>query len=172
MSAAKEYIPLTSRPPASAPENLRPEINLNLVESGEKREPFRHPAIIGNRRKRPTLESRVWGNAPFFSNAKPTSMKERGWRRSEMDTLQPGKKGLLVENDGPEIEVTVLQNYDENHMYKFVDASGKIYDKYYSGRYDEWDFYIPIPAAPFKPMRRGGYKKTRKSKNRSTRKRK
>lgn len=157
--------------PPKEPENLRPELNLNVVEHGQRRERPKFPAIIGNLRKRPTLESKVWGDAPFFPNAKPASMKERGWRRSEMDTIQPGKKGLLVEKDGPEIEVTVLQNYDENHMYKFVDESGKVYDRYYSGRYDEWDFYIPIPAAPFKPIRRGGYKKTRKSrKERKTRK--
>lgn len=189
MSAGKKYVPLSSRPPAFAkylntrkntsespkkpenknvepvdPENLRPEINLNALHYKRPNKAMPRGVFTGYYDN--TLESRLWGNAPFFPNAKPASMKERGLRRAESEYLEPGRKGVLIDNDGPETEVTVLEDRSKNNMYKFVDASGNIHERRPGERYEGWDFYVAIPAKPFVPIprRRGGNRKTRKLK--------
>jgi len=194
VSAGKEYVPPSLRSPAFAkyinarksptnsennnvepvdPENLRPEINLNALQHRRPKQAM--PNGVFTEYNDNTLESKLWGNAPFFPNAKPASMKERGLRISESEYLEPGKKGVLIDNDGPELEVTVVEDCSKNNnnIYKFVDASGIIHERRRNERYEGWDFYIPTPAKPFVPIprRRGGYKKTRKSrKQKKTRK--
>jgi len=189
VSAGKKYVPLSSRPPAFAkylntrkntskspnkppnkpnntepvdPENLRPEINLNALQ--HRRPAKAMPNGVFTEYYDNTLESKMWGNAPFFPNAKPTSMRERGLRRAESEYLEPGRKGVLIDNDGPEIEVTVVEDRSKNNVYKFVDATGIIHERRPGERYEGWDFYVAIPAKPFVPIprRRGGNRKSRK----------
>jgi hypothetical protein len=82
--------------------SVKPELNESLMNKKKyRRKVFPNGTFEYNNRN--TLISRHWGNTPFFTNAKPTAMLERGWVRSS-DFLGPGQKGLYTEKDGEEIE--------------------------------------------------------------------
>ena len=154
----------------SIPDNVRPEINLSLVNTNGRRV-SRFPPGTFTRRNHTTLESRQWGNTPFFTNAKPASMLERGWLRAR-GQLKISQRGLFVDKDGSEEEVELV---DIEHrafpargrIFTFMDKSGKTFDIGDTNRFEEWDFYYPTKPVPFTP-RKGG-KKTRKSKKTKTR---
>jgi hypothetical protein len=155
----------------SNPGNAKPEINLSLVNTNGKRVPKFPAGTFSQRNHTTTLESKYWGNTPFFTNAKPASMLERGWVR-EMGQLKISQKGLFVDKDGSEEEVQLLLiNYkkspERGRIFTFLDKEGHTFDKDDTNRFEEWDFYSPTKPVPFTP-RKGG-KKTRKSKKRNTR---
>ena len=143
--------------------NVKPEINLRLVEQNGRR----GPAVIFNRNSRTPISSKAWGNTPFFTNAKPKRMLERGWVRTA-NKLTPGEKGLYTAKDGPESEVEVVEviNNGRMHSYTLQKKNGNFINANNSGRFEEWDFYYPTAPKPFIP-RRGGTR--RKSKSRKTR---
>jgi hypothetical protein len=160
--------------PDPVPQNVKPTLNKTLMKKRVYRRPvFLHGTFRKNNRN--TLESREWGNTPFFTNAKPTSMLERGWIRSR-SSLKYGQKGLYTVKDGPEVEVTVVsrgQVYNGNRKnsklyYVFLDTSGNNIHASEGDRYEEWDFYTATRPVPF-VRRRGG---TRKHKKRKTMRRK
>jgi hypothetical protein len=145
------------------PVNLKPEINLRLVEQNGRR----GRRVVFNGNSRTPISSKGWGNAPFFTNAKPARMLERGWVRA-IDKLTPGEKGLYTEKDGPESEVEVVEviNNKKLHSYTLKNKAGNLFNANNSDRFEEWDFYYPTAPKPFIP-RRGGTR--RKSKSRKTR---
>jgi hypothetical protein len=147
----------------AAVENAKPEINLRLVEQNGRR----LPAVIFNQNSRRPVSSKQWGDTPFFTNAKPASMLERGWVRA-IDKLTPGEKGLYAAKDGLESEVQVVEviNNKRLHSYTLQKKNGDFINANNSGRFEYWDFYYPTAPKPFIP-RRGGTR--RKSKNRKTR---
>ena len=154
----------------SNPENARPEINLSLVNTNGKRV-SRFPPGTFSGRNGTTLESRQWGNTPFFTNAKPASMLERGWVRVR-GQIKISQQGLFVDKDGSEEEVELVDIAyrafpGRGRIFTFMDKSGKTFDIGDTNRFEEWDFYSPTKPVPFTP-RKGG-KKTRKSKKRKTR---
>jgi hypothetical protein len=156
--------PNSSSKGANSPgRNLKPEINLRLVEQNGRR----GPAVIFGEVPWKTQNSKQWGNTPFFANAKPTRMLERGWVRAT-DKLSPGEKGLYTAKDGPESEVEVVEviNNGRMHSYTLQKKNGNFINANNSGRFEEWDFYYPTAPKPFIP-RRGGTR--RKSKSRKTR---
>lgn len=122
---------------------------------------------------RTPLKSKTIGNPPFFTNAKPAEMLERGWIRSEERELPKGTKGLYVEKDGHEIEVTVVRDlhrtFDGGNLYTFVDSSGNVYQPTIHDRLERWDFYLPTKPKPFVP-RVGGKKGLKRSRKIRTRK--
>ncbi len=152
----------------------RPKINLNIVQE-RRRQGFIPPkGVFENIEKRPTLESRYWGNAPFFSNAKPAAMLERGYIRSL--TLIKGQRGLLTIKDGPEMQVEVIKALhwvpeSNNNVYTVKDLSSlDIFDLPLISRHEEWEFYIPTTAVPFVPRgARGGSKKRKIKMGKKTR---
>lgn len=157
--------------PPPPPVNLRPELNEKLLNRRVKRElPF-PPGTFSNNSHRSPLMSRRWGRPPFFTNAKPASMLERGLKRNK-EALVPGQKGILTTNDGPEEEVQVVsvsrkQSPKKVNVYTFMNSSGEIFDKDDLDRFEEWDFYTVVEPKPFVP-RKGGAK--RKSKRKTRRK--
>lgn len=150
--------------------NLRPEINLNVVNTNARRV-TEFPEGTFSKRSGTALPSRQWGYTPFFTNAKGASMLERGWVRA-IGQLKPRERGLFVDKDGSEEEVQVLLiNYkkypERGRIFTFVDKDGKLFDKGDEDRFERWDFYYPTEPVKFVP-RKGG-KKTRKIKKRNTR---
>jgi hypothetical protein len=149
-----------SEPNGSDGENspsARPEINLNVLNQKfyrtRKLPIFRQFNNMGSRN---TVNSKQHGNAPFFTNAKPAWMLERGWVRSR-DHLQVGQRGLFTEKDGPEILARVIDvdnPYPYNHyLYTFLDTTtGKLFEAY-RGRFERWDFYDAVEPVPFVPRR-------------------
>lgn len=128
------------------------------------------PGTFTNNPRRRRLNSKIFGNAPFFSNALPASMLEKGWIRAEPDMIYPGTKGLYTINDGPSFEVTVKKS-DMNNKYTFVaDEDGTVIRPVIGQRYEDWDFYVKTKPVPFVP-RKGGKKsrKSRKSRKSKTR---
>ena len=74
-------------PPAIS-ENVRPEINLSLLNRSRNIGFVPPEGAFSKKDPRNTLESSHWGKAPFFPNAKPASMLERGWILSTYLTMQ------------------------------------------------------------------------------------
>lgn len=151
---------------ASSP--ILPKPTINIPENNDSYSRPRlavPPGTFTNNPKRRPLTSRQFGNAPFFINAKPASMLERGWIRADSDPILPGTKGLYTIKDGPEFEVTV-EEPDKKKMYKFkADEDGTVIRPVIDDRYEDWDFYVKTKPVPFVP-RKGGRKsrKARKSK--------
>ena len=147
----------TSSENGGTPINARPEINLNLIKSTRKKGFVPPKGIFSNKENRSTLESRYWGNAPFFTNAKPAAMLERGWMRSL--SLLKGQRGLLTIKDGPEVEVKVLEGLHYNLLTgkKFFtvielgSSTREPIDLPVDSWHEEWDFYIPTKPIPFIP---------------------
>jgi hypothetical protein len=154
--------------PDQVPTSVKPTLNeKSMNKKVYRRSVFPHGTFRKNNRN--TLESKEWGNTPFFTNAKPTSMLERGWIRSR-NSLKPGQKGLYTVKDGPEVEVTVVsrgQVYNGNRRnsklyYIFLDSNGNNINASEKDRYEEWDFYTATRPVPF-VRRRGGRKTRRKA---------
>ena len=154
---------------ASSPILPKPTINIPGNNDGYSRPRLAVPpgTFTNNTRRRP-LTSKQFGNAPFFMNAKPASMLERGWIRANPGPILPGTKGLYTIKDGTEFEVTV-EEPDKKKMYRFkADEDDTVIRPVIDDRYEDWDFYIKTKPVPFVP-RKGGRKsrkarKTKKSK--------
>ena len=157
--------------PDPVPQNVKPILNKTLMKKRVYRKKI-FPNGTFEKNNRNALPSRQLGNTPFFTNAKPASMLERGWIRS-MDSLRVGQKGLYTIKDGPEIEVSVISRGEKYNgtakngvlQYVFLDTNGNNIDASEGDRYEEWDFYTATNPVPFVP-RKGG---TRKHKKRKTR---
>jgi hypothetical protein len=151
--------------------SVKPELNERLIERKTYRGKI-FPNGIFKKNNRNTLNSKQWGNTPFFANAKPVAMLERGWKRSS-DFLRPGQKGLYTEKDGDELEVTVMsrgQNFANNGNYAELKytlrtKNGNTIKASEEDRYEEWDFYTATKPVPFVP-RKGGTYKNKKRKTR------
>ena len=147
-----------------SPVNLKPTLNETLMNKRSSiRKKFPN-GTFSRRNNRNTLNSRQWGNTPFFTNAKPASMLERGWVRS-VHRLKLGLKGLYTEKDGPEIEVEVINVTDKPRarrgcIYSFKNSSGGLISADDDNRFEEWDFYTATNPVPFVPKKGG--KKTRR----------
>lgn len=146
----------------------KPELNERLIKL---RRPvgFVPPAGMFKKVNRQTVESRYRGHPPFFVNAKPAAMLEKGWIRSI--EIRHGMQGLVTVDDGPSINVSVLSvKLSHNRIeYKMIDTdTGEQFVLTSKNRYSEWDFYVRTAPVPFVP-RQGGSKKTRRSKKMSRR---
>ena len=153
-------------PPVNLGEvNLRPTLNESLMNTRLKRRLRVPNGVFSRKNNRNTLESRQWGNTPFFTNAKPTSMLEKGWVRSR-EKLKAGEKGLLTYNDGPQFDVEVVNRKLKVvksvtwNIYSFKNNDGKVFDLDDRDRFEGWDFYTPTNPVPFVPKKGG--KKTRR----------
>jgi hypothetical protein len=155
--------------------SVRPKINLELIKKTRKNGFVPPEGVFNNYENRSTLESRRWGNAPFFTNAKPAAMLERGWMRSL--SLLKGQRGLLTIKDGPELEVKVIEGLHYNLLtgkrfftvIELGSSTREPIDLPLNSWHEEWDFYIPTKATPFVPRgSRGGSirKRNKKSKTR------
>jgi hypothetical protein len=138
----------------------KPTLNENLMNQRVRRRYIFPHGTFTRRNNRNTLESRVWGNSPFFTNAKSSSMLERGWVRST-DKLETDQRGLLTQKDGPEVEVrlVMVKPLVRGNKYKFITGDNTIIVKEDTDRFEEWDFYYRTTPKPF--VARGGAKKTR-----------
>jgi hypothetical protein len=106
-----------------------------------------------------------------FPNAKAASMLERGLKKKSVNFLGKANSGVLVIDDGPEIEVNVIQGLhmkDDKWVYTFKDSTGNEFDMPYR---ESWDFYIKTEPVPFVPRvidrrqrRQMRQRKTRKQK--------
>ena len=156
-------------PLAVTPPTLRPRINLNTISPRNRRPLPDFPVNFTNTDRSP-LNSKHWGNTPFFTNAKAASMLEKGWLRS-MLPLQIGEKGLYTMKDGPNIEVTVddvILRPQKRARYIFIDSSGQEIEAVERDRFEEWDFYTSTTPVPFVPVKKtGGTKKRKTYKKRS-----
>jgi len=167
-------LPPPPPPPPPPPINLKPRIHLSLVDQKIKRGPTFPVGTFSNNSMRSPLMSRRWGKAPFFSNAKPASMLERGLKRSTQ-VLVPGQKGIITINDGPQEEVEVVSVTTKLlpkkvSVYTFKNSSGELFEKDDWDRFEEWDFYMVTEAKPFVPkVRKGGKKKSRKTRRKGRR---
>jgi hypothetical protein len=151
---------------SGADHNAKPTINLNLLKK-RRNTGFNLPeGIHADEENRNTLESRYWGNAPFFINAKPAAMLERGWIRS--NKLKKGTEGLLTIKDGPELLVKVVEGLHGNlltgkQVFTVLElgrSSREPFDLPVDNWHEEWDFYISTKKVPFVPKAsRGGSKK-------------
>jgi hypothetical protein len=156
--------------------NARPEINLKLIQGTRKKRFIPPEGVFSQKEHRPTLESRYWGNAPFFTNAKPAAMLERGYIQSL--TLIRGQRGLLTIKDGPEMQIEVVEGLhwvpeSNNNVYTVKDlSSSDIFDLPLISKHEEWEFYIatrPIPFIPRVPRGVRGGSTKRKNKRSKTR---
>jgi len=155
--------------------NARPQLNEELIGQRRAQGFVPPPGIFTSKGSRNTLESRQWGDPPFFINAKPASMLERGWLRA-MNLLE-GERGLLTLKDGPEILVKIVKglhgapgtNKKIYTVKDLTDSKGEPFDLEASKRHEEWEFYIPVEAVPFVP-RQGGSKKIRNKRIKKSRK--
>lgn len=146
----------------------KPELNENLMGL-QRPVGFVHPAGMFTKVNRQTVESRYRGHPPFFTNAKPISMLEKGWIRSI--EIRHGMQGLVTVDDGPSINVTVKSAHPIGTRVKYVMIDNDRNEEFVlstKNRYSEWDFYVRTAPVPFVP-RQGGSKKTRRSKKRSRR---
>jgi len=152
--------------------NARPKINLELIKRTRKNGFVPPEGVFNNYEKRTTLESRRWGNAPFFTNAKPAAMLERGWIRSR--EIKRGARGLLTIKDGPELEVKVIDGLHYNlltgkGLFTVIELGSSTREPInlpLNSWHEEWDFYIPTKATPFVPRgsRGGSTRKKNKTK--------
>lgn len=149
------------------PVNLKPTLNKNLINMKSNRQEGFPNGTFSKRNTRTTLNSRTWGKPPFFTNAKPASMLERGWIKSR-GYIRSNKPGLYTVKDGPEFEVKVLDAVDTDFgryhgmMYTFETKSGETFKSGDNTRNEEWDFYYPTKAVPFSPRKGGTKRKNRK----------
>jgi len=147
--------------------NVKPTLNEKLINTKSNRKKGFPNGIFSKKNRRNLLVSREWGKPPFFTNAKPTSMLERGWIKSR-GYIQPNKIGLYTLKDGPEFEVKVIKAVDTEFgdyigmMYTFQGKSGEIFKAGDNNRNEVWDFYYPTNATPFVPRKGGTKRKTRK----------
>jgi len=158
--------PETSQGGLTPQVNARPQLNESLMEQ-ERAVGFVPPQGLFTNKYRTTLVSRIEGELPFFANAKPASMLERGWVRPMMVLI--GDKGLLTIRDGPEILVKIMgwRLDPETNRYVYIiknlaDPRAPLFQLRGDERHEEWEFYTPTEAVPFVP--RGGSKKTRRKK--------
>jgi hypothetical protein len=146
-----------------SPVNLKPILNEKLLNIASNRRGFPN-GIFSKRNNRNTLNSKQWGNTPFFTNAKPTSMLERGLLRSR-GKLKSGQKGLLTQKDGPEFKVEVAEVSHKaypktGYIYSFIGDNNTMIKLNDNDRFEEWDFYYYTKPVPFVPKKGG--KKTRR----------
>lgn len=163
--------------PRSPTFNAKPTLNEGLIGPTFERPPFNPPipGYFGRYRYNP-INSKQWGNTPFFSNAKRASMLERGWVRSDFNSLIPGQKGLLKLDDGPEMLIIVTDVPMGGKLRITVKQLGtggnksEPFDLFQSEQFSTWDIYLPTEAVPFirrqEAQGEGGYKKTRGKKSR------
>jgi len=138
--------------------NAKPKLNENLMNKTlHRRKGF--PLGIFRKNNRNTVESKYWGETPFFENAKAASMLEKGWKMSE-GIIKPGENGLYIEDDGPTFEAK-LDSVNGN-TYIFKTKAGKLIKASQSNRFEDWNFYYPTKPVAFVPRKRGGSKKTRR----------
>jgi len=143
----------------SSPILPKPTINLGKIRNGNWNPPLSVPqGTFTNDPSRLTLESKHYGDPPFFTNAKKASMLERGWVRANM--IYPGQTGLYTMDDGPEAEV-IVQGSDDPRLYKFIADDGTVIRPVKQQRYGTWDFYSKTTPVPFVP-RKGGKKRTQR----------
>jgi hypothetical protein len=151
----------------ASPVNLKPTINKKLMRLTSTRRRGFPNGTFSKRNNRNTLNSRQWGNTPFFTNAKPASMLERGWVRSR-DNLHLGHKGLLTLKDGPEFHVKIVKKQLKliegtvRFIYSFETNDKKVIDLDSKDRHEDWDFYTATNPVAFVP-RKGGRKTRRKA---------
>jgi hypothetical protein len=158
--------------------SLKPTLNEESLDKVLKREPEfvkvlkTYPAFVPI--KKSPLVSRIWGRPPFFRNAKPAAMLERGWIQPR-EYLVSGQKGLYTEKDGDEVEATVKSrvravskriDYDGQWEYTLQTENGNFIKANEGDRYEAWDFYTATTPVPFVP-RKGGSKKRKSRKHRS-----
>ena len=150
-----------------SPVNMKPTINEKLMNKRSNMRKKFPNGTFSRRNNRNTLNSRQWGNTPFFTNAKPASMLERGWVRSS-DNLLLGQTGLLTLKDGPEFNVKIVKKQlkliagTARFIYSFETNDKKVIDLDSRDRHEEWDFYTATNPVPFVP-RKGGRKTRRKA---------
>jgi len=162
--------------------NARPTLNSYLITQRRHGRFVLPNGIHEEQDDRSTLESKEWGDPPFFTNAKRAAMLERGWIQSL--TLIKGEKGLLTEKDGLERNVEVIEGHHEipgirHGVYTVIEIDketnkqvGNPIDLPVKTQYEEWDFYIATQPVPFVPVprgARGGSKKRRNKKSKKTR---
>lgn len=153
--------PIVGAVPAPAPvvQNARPQLNEGLLHMS-----IRHPSRIpaGTFSRAPTrrpLVSRVWGSVPFFKNAKPASMLERGYIKSKIIYLVQGEVGLLTEKDGIETNVRVISNPPDhigqpNYTFSTIEPNPQDRTLIYAplnDRFERWDFYTHTAPVAFVP---------------------
>ena len=162
------YVSPPSSSPGSEnvlPVNLKPTMNEKLMNTKSNRRRGFPNGIFSRRNNRNTMNSRQWGNTPFFTNAKPTSMLEKGWVRSR-DKLKVGEKGLLTYNDGPQFDVEVVNKKLKIFksvpwaIYSFKNNNDEVFELDDRDRFEEWDFYTATNPVAFVPKKGG--KKTRR----------
>ena len=151
----------------ASPVNLKPTLNKKLMRLTSSRRKGFPNGTFSKRNNRNTLNSRQWGNTPFFTNAKAASMLEKGWVRSR-DNLHIGHKGLLTQSGGPEYQVKIVKKQlkliagTARFIYSFETNDKKVIDLDSRDRHEEWDFYTATNPVPFVP-RKGGRKTRRKA---------
>lgn len=149
--------------------NLKPTLNEKYMNNKLNQKVIFPNGIFRTRNNRGSAQpSRYLGETPFFRNAKPTSMLEKGWIKTKKN-LPQNVSGLYTVKDGPEIQVTVVDFLEKEppkrgRVYRFVTNDGMIISANDDNRSEEWDFYYATPPKAFVP-RKGG----RKTKRRLTR---
>ena len=140
----------------------RPQINLNIVNSKNKRgySPIPHSY---NARTTKNTPSGYFG----FNNAKEASRAEQGMKLIYRTLL--GVPSGILHSEGFFIKVDVIQDYHRSanyrdELYTFRDENGKEYTKKLYDRFVKWDFYVLSEPVPFVP------KKKRKTRRQSKRK--
>jgi len=160
------------------------DLNLGLVNK-TRNTGFVPPKGLFSKRKHPeTVNSRF--NDGFFTNAKAASMLEHGWRQAEqLEDLHAGKTGLLTFDDGPEMEVEVIEGHHRipvpvtattgwtkyGYTFKEIVKPLELLEK---DRHTKWNFYLPTKPVPFTPrapnVGQRSSKKRKVKKGRKTRK--
>lgn len=173
MSNNNNIMALSPITPQVSPPTLRPTLKLNTIGVKNRRPLPGFPrGTFTNKANRPALNSKQWGNTPFFTNAKPASMLEEGWLRSALP-LYIGEEGLYMAKGGPKIEVTVenliLNAHPQTTKYIFLDTSGGHIEADERDRFEEWNFYTRTTPVPFVPIKKSGgnYKKRKTYRKRS-----
>jgi len=159
VAAAAAAAPMPLAVAAPIAQNARPQLNERLLTMS-KRYPSRIPAgTFSHVPTRKPLHSKIWGNAPFFKNAKPASMLERGYVRSMGRKLVEGEHGLFTEKDGIEREVRVIDNPPDvygrpNYTFITVESNPAYKTLIYAplnNRFEFWDFYTHTAPVAFVP---------------------
>lgn len=166
-SSSEGGSPIVGAVPAPVPlavaapvvQNARPILNERFLNMS-----IRYPSRIppGTFSRAPTrrpLVSRVWGNVPFFKNAKPASMLERGYIKSKTLNLVDGEVGLFTEKDGIERSVRVINNPPDvygrpNYTFLTLDPNPAYRTQIYAPiatRFEGWDFYTHTAPVAFVP---------------------
>lgn len=162
------------------------DINLGLVNQTRNTGFVPPEGTFSKREDRATVNSKF--NDGFFTNAKAASMLERGWRQAELNgepklnDFREGVAGLLTIDDGPELDVEVIEGFHGIHIpvtpttgwttygYTFKELGkedSEVLELLEKHRHNKWDFYIrtaPVPFTPRAPTRKRGGSKQRKVK--------